>query len=652
VPQIRIKDYASEARIFHARLFILTIVILILVSLLLGRLVYLQIGYYDHYATLSQKNRISILPITPVRGLILDRSGAVLAQNFLAYTLEIVPDQADDVSALLQELGKLIQLTPKDLKRFAHLRKQRPGFESLPLRHRLSELEAARFAVNRHRLRGADLRAHLQRHYPMGSLGVHLVGYVGRISDSDLKRIDRAVYRGMNYLGKLGVEASYEDILRGRAGYEQIETNAHGRRVRLLDRRKPHAGKNLYLNVDARLQAVAEQALGARRGAVVAMDPKTGGVLTFASTPTYDPNPFVNGIDEASYSLLRESPDKPLINRALAGRYAPGSTIKGFLGLAALESGRKASKRTFCPGYFTLRHSRHRYRCWRKSGHGSVDLQRAIVESCDVYFYDLAAELGVNKLYEFLTGFGFGRYTGIDLDGEKSGLIPSPEWKRRVHKQPWYPGETVITGIGQGYTLVTPLQLAHSLSFIANRGFGMQPRIVYAIEDRADKLIKPLKPTPSDLNPVKNKQYYEVVIKAMTDVVHGPAGTARRIGYNAKYRIAGKTGTSQVIGIKQDEVYIEKNIAERHRDHALFIAFAPVEDPRIAIAVIVENGGHGGSTAAPIARKVMDFYLQKILPQKTLGVIPSATPAVAKVKKGRLGRGLSGHKRQRSHAQN
>lgn len=637
--QIRIKDYAGEARIFHARLFVLALVVLVLVCVLLGRIVYLQIGQYDHYATLSQKNRISILPITPVRGLILDRNGAVFAQNFLTYTLEIVPDQADDVPALLQELGKLIQLTPKDIKRFAHLRKQRPGFESLPLRHRLSEVEAARFAVNRHRLRGADLRAHLQRHYPMGSLAVHLVGYVGRISELDLKKIDKAAYRGMNYLGKLGVEASYEEVLRGRAGYEQIETNAHGRRVRLLDRRKPRAGKNLYLSVDARLQAVAEQALGLRRGAVVAMDPKTGGVLTFASTPTYDPNPFVNGIDEASYSLLRESLDKPLINRALTGRYAPGSTIKVFLGLAALEFGRKPSKSTVCPGYFSLRHSRHRYRCWRKSGHGLVDLRRAIVESCDVYFYDLAAELGIKKLYNFLTGIGFGRHTGIDLDDEKSGLIPSPQWKRRVHNQPWYPGETVITGIGQGYTLVTPLQLAHSLSFIANRGFGMQPRVVYAIEDRADKVIKPLQPVPSDLNPVKNKQHYDVVIEAMIDVVHGRFGTGRRIGYNAKYRIAGKTGTSQVIGIKQDEVYDEKNVAERHRDHALFVAFAPVEDPRIAIAVIVENGGHGSSTAAPIARKVMDFYLHNILPQKVLGETRPVTPPTARAKKRQLGRG-------------
>jgi len=586
-----------------------------LVLVLLGRLIYLQVINYDHYVTLSQNNRISIIPIPPVRGLIVDRNGTVFAQNIPAYTIEIVPDQVPDLDRLLADLGELVQLTPADLERFNKLRRQRPGFESIPLRDRLSDGEAARYAVNRYRLQGSELRARLQRFYPLGELGVHLVGYVGRISPQDLEKVDKRDYRGLEYIGKLGVEASYEDRLRGRAGVEQIETNAHGRRVRLLSRSKPVAGKNLYLNVDARLQKVAEDALGDYRGAVVAMDPRTGGVLTFVSMPTYDPNPFVNGIDEESYGKLRDSFDRPLINRALAGRYAPGSTIKSFLGLAALEFGRNPKRATVCPGYFTLRHSTHRYRCWRKAGHGAMELQDAITQSCDVYFYDLAAEMGIEKLHDYLDNFGFGRQTGIDLIGEVEGLNPSPEWKQRVHKQAWYPGETVNSGIGQGYTLVTPLQLAGAISIVATRGVAAQPHVVYAVEDRGSGREQILPTTSRGLEPVHEHRNYDIVIKALEDVVHGANGTARRIGYNAKYHIAGKTGTAQVIGIGQDERYDESKVAEHHRDHALFVAFAPVDDPKIAVAVIAENGGHGGSTAAPIARKVMDYYLGEVLPE-------------------------------------
>ena len=609
-----IKDIVREARIFQSRLFLSAALVGVLALLLLVRLVYLQVVHHERYVTLSQNNRISILPVPPVRGLIFDRNGTLLAENIPAYTLEVVPDQVPDMDALIAELRQVVQLTEADLQRFRKLRRQRPGFESLPLRQRLSEVEAARFAVNRHRLPGVELNARLQRYYPHGALGVHLVGYVGRIGPEDLARVrDKVAYRGLRYIGKLGVEASYEAVLRGRAGVERIETNAHGRRVRLLSRAKPVAGRNLYLGMDTRLQRVAEEAMGRYRGAVVALDPATGDVLAFVSVPAYDPNPFVNGIDPRSYEALRTSLDRPLINRALAGRYAPGSTLKAFLGLAALESGRKASQRTLCPGYFTLRHSTHRYRCWRKGGHGLVDLHDAIVQSCDVYFYDLAAELGIERMHEFLTGFGFGRLTGIDLKGEVSGLIPSPAWKRRVHRQPWYPGETVIAGIGQGYTLVTPLQLATGLAIIANRGWAMRPHVVYATQDRASGRLTPVTPRRLPYRPVQQPGHYDIVIRALTDVVHGAQGTARRLSYDADYRIAGKTGTAQVIGIGQDERYDESKIAERLRDHALFIAFAPVERPRIVVAVIAENGGHGGGTAAPIAKKVMDYYLKDIL---------------------------------------
>lgn len=609
MPGIAIKDTYREIRLFQSRLFVTTLFVLLLFLTLVGRMVYLQVVQYEHYTTLSQNNRISIIPIPPVRGLILDRNGIVLAQNFPAYTLEVVPDLVPDMERLLEDLGRLTELAPRDLERFRRLLKRRPGFESLTLRGRLSEAEAARFAVNRHRLTGAKLRAQLQRHYPLGSLGVHVVGYVGRISDQDLKVINKARYRGNDYIGKVGVEAFYEEVLLGKNGYEQVEINAHGRVVRRLARNAPIAGKNVYLNIDIRLQEVAERALGKYKGAVVAIEPKTGAVLAFASTPTYDPNPFVNGIDEESYSMLRDSAERPLLNRALTGLYAPGSTIKVFLGLAALEYGRNPDKKKFCPGWFSLPGSSRRYRDWRKSGHGWVDLHDAIVQSCDVYFYDLAVYLGIDRMHDFLGKFGFGKKTGIDLKGEGDGLVPSVEWKRRVRRQPWYPGETVITGIGQGYLLVTPLQLAQALTVIANRGRGMRPRIVYAIEDRASKALKKLEPLPSSEVVVKNRQYFDQIIQAMTDVVHSRWGTGRRIGRGAKYRIAGKTGTTQVIGIAQNETYDESKVAERLRDHSLFIAFAPVEDPKIAVAVVAENGGHGSRTAAPIAKKVLDYYL-------------------------------------------
>ena len=603
-----IRDHLRESRLFGARLSVVAITVVTLVAILVLRLAYLQIVNYRHYATLSQENRVNPVPIPPVRGYILDRNGVVLAQNYPVLTLEVVPDQVDDMGELLDQLRKIITLNDKDLKLFAKQLRERPRFESLTLRTHLTDEEAARFALVRHRLNGAELRARLERNYPLGALGVHAIGYVGRISEDDLETIDKNAYRGTQYIGKLGVEQSYEDTLLGQVGFEKVETDAHGRAIRVLERIAPVAGKNLYLNIDARLQEIAEQALGHFKGAVVAMIPKTGAVLTFASTPTYDPNPFVNGIDPASYAALRDNTDKPLLNRALNGQYAPGSTIKAFLGLAALASGQDPAKPIICPGWFSLPGSTHRFRCWKKDGHGSVDLHDAVMESCDVFFYKLAVNLGIDRLTGYLAGDGFGSTTGIDIEGESKGNLPSPA-ARRKRGQEWQPGETVITGIGQGAVLVTPLQLADAMSGIANHGLRPQPRLVEAIEDPSTRVRTPVEPPAMVSMGDYTPEQYDMMIRNLVDVVHGPHGTARGIGWNAPYKIAGKTGTAQVKSVGQGQSYVESRTAENLRDHALFIAFAPADDPKIAVAVVVENGGHGGSAAAPIARKLMDQFL-------------------------------------------
>jgi len=603
-----IRDHLRESRLFGARLSIVATTVVALTALLFLRLAYIQIVNYRHFATLSQENRVKPVPIPPVRGTIFDRNGVVLAQNYPVLTLEVVPDQVEDMGGLLDEIGKIVTLNERDLKLFARQLRERPRFESLTLRTHLTDEEAARFAVVRHRWNGVELRARLQRHYPQGALAVHAIGYVGRINEDELENIDRNAYRGTQHIGKLGIEQSYEDTLLGEVGFEKVETDAHGRAIRVLERIAPVAGRHLHLSLDARMQAIAEQALGNFKGVAIAMDPKTGAVLTFASTPTYDPNPFVNGIDTESYAALRDSKDKPLLNRALNGQYAPGSTIKSFLGLAALDAGENPAKQIVCPGWYSLPGSSHRFRCWKKAGHGTVDLHTAVVQSCDVYFYRLAVTLGIDRLNTYLAGHGFGSPTAVDIRGESKGALPQPNAKQR-RNQPWQPGETVITGIGQGAVLVTPLQLATAMSGIAARGLRPQPRLVQGVEDPTTKIRTPLGQSPKAPTGAYTPEQFEIMVRNLTDVVHGEGGTARGIGWNAPYKIAGKTGTAQVKGIGQAESYVESRTAEHLRDHALFIAFAPVDDPQIAVAVIVENGGHGGSVAAPIARKLMDQYL-------------------------------------------
>lgn len=606
---IPIKDQFRESRVFNSRLTIVGAVVLALIVVLFLRLVYLQLFAHRHFETLSQANRVKPLPIQPPRGLILDREGVVLAQNYPVYTLEIIPEQVDDMNTLLEELGQIVTLNETDLKNFRRLLRERPRFENILLRSHLTEEEAARLAIKRTYFSGVELEARLQRHYPLAGLGVHFLGYVARINEQELERIDKTAYRGMQHIGKLGLEISYEKTLLGQVGFEKVETNAHGRSLRILERIAPVAGKNLHLNIDAKLQALTEQALGDRRGAVIAVEPATGAILAFVSTPTYDPNAFVNGIDTDSYKALLNDPDKPLINRALNGQYSPGSTIKAFLGLAALEQeGFGANRSIPCPGWFTLPGSSHQFRCWKKGGHGVMHLHDAVVQSCDVYFYRLAVAMEVDAMKKFLEPFGFGKKTGVDLFNESEGILPSVEWKK-ARGQKWYPGETVITGIGQGSILATPLQLAAATATLANHGVRVKPQLVRAtIDAKTGAAQNTVTETYAQI-PLRDKRDLDTQILNLMDVVHTNRGTAYGIGHNSPYKIAGKTGTAQVKSIAQGQSYNEKITPERFRDHALFVSFAPVGDPKIAVAVIVENGGHGSSAAAPIARKVMDHVI-------------------------------------------
>lgn len=612
-----LKNYLHEQHYFRLRLGVAALIVFGLFALLAFRFSYLQLKQYNHYQTLAENNRISLVPIIPNRGLILDKNGVVLAHNFFAYTLEITPAKVKDLEETIADIGKLVEISSLDRKRFKKFREQSHSFESIPIRTHLNEVEAAKFAVNHYRFPGVEIKSRLFRHYPLGKLGSHMVGYIGRINDKDLKNLqesgDLSNYKGSDHIGKSGLEQFYEKQLHGTTGFQQVEIDADGHAIRVLSSTPPIPGDNIILAADSKLQEIAETAFGTHRGALVAINPKTGEVLSYVSQPTFDPNLFVDGIDSENWKALNESLDKPLINRPLRGVYPPGSTFKPFVALAGLEAGKRAPPFSIQdPGFFTLPGKRHRYRDWKPSGHGTVDIQKAITISCDTFFYGLAMEMGIESLTSFVRHFGFGRKSGIDIDNvngksENGGLLPTPEWKQRRFKQPWYPGETVIVGIGQGYTLVTPLQLAHATAILANNGVAMKPRLVSHIEDAQSgkkQMIAPVIQDRIELHP----QNIEIVKRGMIDVTL-PGGTAASVGANAGYSIAAKTGTAQVIGIKQNEKYNESAINERHLDHALFIAYAPAEDPTIAMAVIVENGRHGGSTAGPIARKVMDYYL-------------------------------------------
>ncbi|NCA70186.1 MAG: penicillin-binding protein 2 [Sphingobacteriia bacterium] len=595
-----------EGRLVGTRALIAAFIVITALLAVVLRLAHLQLAGHEHFSVLSRDNRVKVQPVSPARGLIFDAKGILLADNHPAFSLEITIEKVTDLAATLDELGRLIKIEPQDRARFERQRRQRIRFQGVPIRLNLTPEEVARFAVDAHRFTGVEIRADLVRTYPHGEDTAHVLGYVGRINEQDLARIDKSNYAGTQHIGKGGVEKAHESLLHGRVGYQQVEVNARGRVVRTLESHPPVSGADLHLYLDIDLQQVAREALGTERGAVAAIDPRSGGVLALVSTPSFDPNPFVSGISQKDYHALLNSPDKPLFNRAVRGQYPPGSTIKPFVGLAGLEAGVTTPRRsTYCPGYFSLPGHSHRFRCWRRGGHGAQNLQQAIAQSCDVYFYDLANRLGIDRLSSSLADFGFGSVTGIDVADELGGLLPSREWKQRARKEAWYPGETLIVGIGQGSFLATPLQLAAATAAIANRGQLIQPRVARAAQPPGEAQAKPL-PLVSSRIAVSDEQHWQQLIDDMAKVIE--SGTARRI-HSTSYRIAGKTGTSQVFSLGQNQRYNAAKIPKHLQDHALFIAFAPVEEPRIAIAVIVENGGSGGSTAAPIARRVMDAYL-------------------------------------------
>lgn len=604
---------------FRLRVWLCSLIVLGMLGVLASRFYFLQVVQHHHYHTLAENNRMSIVPVVPNRGLILDRAGLIMANNFSAYTLEINPSKVDNLEETIDRLATIVDITPRDRKRFKKLREDSHRFDSLPIKSRLSETEVARFAVNRFRFPGVDINARLFRNYPQGISASHVVGYIGRINDKDLEILEGkgklANYLGSNHLGKIGLEESFEDELHGRNGFEQVEIDAGGRAIRSLSREEAVAGNNLILSLDLKLQQIAEKAFGHYRGALVAIDPKTGEVLASVSQPGFDPNHFVDGIDQVNWDKYNTSTDRPLTNRALRGVYPPGSTIKPFMALAGLYYGKRTSATTiFDPGYYSLPGSSHHYRCWKSGGHGTVDLKKSVVISCDTYYYGLANELGIDRMHEFLSRFGFGQKTGIDVKDEDPGNLPSREWKQRRFKQVWYPGETVISGIGQGYTLVTPMQLAHATAIIAGNGISIRPHFVKAIQNSQTGEIQSIDYPKEQPFPFKPEDL-ALVREAMVAVTQ-PGGTAARAAAGAPYVFGGKTGTAQVKSIKQGERYNEKTVEERYRDHALFIAYAPASDPTIAIGMIVENGGHGGSTAAPIARQVLDYHL--------LGKIPAA----------------------------
>lgn len=607
---LTIKDSSRESLLFSLRAASAALIVGFLALVLVGRLVHLQIFKHQHFTTLSENNRVKIVPIAPTRGLIFDRQGEILAQNLPTYSLEVVPEVIEDVGVLVAELRTIVEITDEDEEAFLAALARKRRFEKVPLRLRLDDREVARFAVNRHRFPGVEVGARLTRNYPLGELGVHLIGYVGRINKRELDRIDQADYRGTSHIGKTGVEASFEDWLHGRVGYQRVETNAQGRILRVLERHDPVPGRNLFLTMDVGLQRTAEGALGEENGAIVALDPATGAVLAMASNPGFDPNLFVHGIGLETYRSLQRSPNRPLFNRAVNGQYPPGSTIKPFVGLAGLERAiGHARAESWCPGWFRLPGRKRKYRDWKKYGHGRIGLHGAIVQSCDVFFYELALALGIDRMHEYLSKFGFGERTGIKLAGESRGLMPSRTWKRDARGQPWFPGETVITGIGQGYMLATPLQLASATAAISTRGTRLRPKVVDRAVDPASGDISEIEPEIVATIESFDASNWERIVEAMTGVVHGPRGTARQINDGLAYQMAGKTGTAQVFGIGQDEEYDAEKLDKKLHDHGLFIAFAPVGQARIAVAVVVEHGGSGSKAAAPLARIVIDAYL-------------------------------------------
>ncbi|AHD16586.1 MULTISPECIES: penicillin-binding protein 2 [Pseudomonas] len=603
---IRLKDHEKDARLVRNRVVVGAVAIMLLICVLIARLYYLQVIQHDYHSTLSENNRVHVQPIPPTRGLIFDRNGVIVADNRPSFSLSMTRERAGNWQEVLDTIVEVLELTPDDRALFEkRMRQGRRPFEPVPILFELNEEQIARVAVNQFRLPGVEVVAQLVRHYPQGAHFAHSVGYVGRINEKELKTLDPVNYSGTHHIGKTGIERFYEADLHGQVGYEEVETNARGRVLRVLKRTDPKPGKDIVLSLDIKLQEAAEAALGGRRGAVVALDPRTGEVLAMVSQPSFDPNLFVTGIGFKAYAELRDSIDRPLFNRVLRGLYPPGSTIKPAVAIAGLDSGVvNAGSRVFDPGYYQLPNYDHKYRNWNRSGDGWVDLDTAIMRSNDTYFYDLAHKMGIDRLSSYMNKFGIGQRVSLDMFEESAGLMPSREWKRATRRQAWFPGETLILGIGQGYMQTTPLQLAQATALIANKGVWNRPHLAKTIEGQP----------PVDDNPMENivlrdKSDWAKVTHGMEQVMHNARGTARKAAIGSQYRIAGKSGTAQVVAIKQGEKYDRNKLQERHRDHALFVAFAPAEDPKIVVSVMVENGESGSGVAAPVVRQVMDAWL-------------------------------------------
>ena len=614
-PASRIKEHWREQQLFNSRILLTVFMLLTLIALVVIRLVQLQVLKYDYYSAQSSGNQIRAEPIPPIRGLILDRNGKVLADNKPSYQLEITPERVPDMQDTLNRLVAARILAAGDLAELRELLASRRSFETVVIAEHLGDEELAAFAVRRPQFPGLEMRARLGRSYPYGAAAAHVLGYVGSMSVADKRELDPTEYAGTTHVGKSAAERSFEHDLHGAAGHEDVVVNAHGRKMRVLNRVRPLPGRDIILTIDLDAQLAASTALAGRRGAVVAIDPDNGEVLAFTSTPGYDPNAISAGLSRRAYLALQEDIDRPLFDRALRGQYPPGSTIKPIVALAGLHFGiTSAEKRVYCGGYFSLPGSSHRYRDWKPGGHGNVSLYEAIEQSCDVYFYGVARDLGIERMGGFMREFGLGTSTGIDLQGEQTGVVPSPAWKKKVFKNPaaqvWFPGETVIAGIGQGYMLVTPLQLAHAAATIAARGKRFQPTLFKGARDPHTGAIEYQAPTP--LPPVEEQEalHWDAVIEGMHGVMQGPRGTARAVGMRAAFPMAGKSGTAQVFSVGQGQKYKASEVDERRRDHALFIAFAPLDAPRIAVAVVIENGESGSKAAAPIALDVINAYLK------------------------------------------
>lgn len=606
----RLKNPLAETAQFQRRAALGLMLVAAGLLILASRFAWLQIVQHNEFLTRSEANRIKLRPIVPARGLVFDRNGRLLADNVPAYRLEVVPEQVKDMEAVLAGIAEVLPLSEEEIVRFREARRGQRRFSSVPLKFRLSEAEVAAFAVNRHRFPGVDVVPYLTRRYPYGDLFAHVLGYVGRIDEDDAAKLNSARYSGTTHIGKAGIERHYEDRLHGDVGFEQVEVNAEGRVLRVLHREPAGSGEHLYLSIDAGLQIAAVAAFQGQHGAAVAIDPRNGEVLAMVSLPSYDPNPFVNGIGAADYRALLESPSRPLFNRVMQGGYEPGSTIKPFVGLAALELGvKKPSDTVFSSGAYRLPGQQREYRDWRKGGHGTVDLKESLAQSVNTYFFKAAVDLGIDRLSAYAGRFGFGARTGIDLSGEAMGVLPSREWKRAARNETWYPGETVISGIGQGFWVATPLQMARATAMLAAGGRPLTPHLLRASQRgfEAETRIEPWGESAPSL--VKDPANLAAVVDGMVAVMHGPTGTAREAARGATYLIAGKTGTAQRVTRKGDEALNLDLLPFHLRHRALFICFAPADDPRIAVAVVVESGGSGSKAAAPVARRILDAWL-------------------------------------------